>query len=631
MSKQLGSRVAVTIGILASMHVEALDLHGYARAPALSSVAISSDGAYISYVAQSNARQSVVLRALADATERHALKLSPTEERVRWCNWAGSRYLLCGTIFPVRSQEAIYERTRLYAIDATDLKVRELNLKLETPLRDQVIDFVASKPTRVLLQHDSVGRGYPDVSELDAATGQLTRIVRAHPPVRRWLSDGRGQVRLGIGYDDGEGSLWIRATGDAPWRLWRRQQLSDLNAIGPLAFGTRPNELYALKHHEGRAALFQFELDGPTEGEMKLADPAYDIAGPLLLDPASRKLLAVRYVTQEPRTHFFDAAIAELHATVDHQLPNATNIIEGGSADNKWWVVRSESDVDPPSTYLLDAATRTLRLIGHHYPELEGTPLVPMEPVTYSARDGQRIPAYLTRPDDTAASPVAAVVLPHGGPESRVQRGFDPLVQFLAAQGYAVLQMNFRGSLGYGARFAAAGVGQWGGVIHNDITDGARWLVEQDIADPERLCIVGQSFGGYAALLGAARESQWYACAASYAGPTDLMALAQYTRRVVGAELWKERLGDDQRALWQMSPLARVATIQTPVLLIHGRLDPVVPLSQARRFERALRKAGKPHRLLERGDCDHDLTIESCRLVFFAELADFLAQSLGSR
>ncbi len=208
-------------------------------------------------------------------------------------------------------------------------------------------------------------------------------------------------------------------------------------------------------------------------------------------------------------------------------------------------------------------------------------------------------------------------MLPHGGPEARTVKGFDPLVQFLAAQGYAVLQMNFRGSLGYGAPFAAAGVGQWGGVIHNDITDGAR-----------RVCIVGRSFGGYAALLRAARESQWYACAASFAGVSDLLAMSQYTERLQEAELWRQRLGESSRALWQMSSMARVRAVETPVLLIHGRHEPVVPFSQSKRFARALRIAGKSYRFVERTDCDHDMTIQNYRLAFFTELKRFLATSV---
>jgi dienelactone hydrolase len=625
-ARETGWLLAI-LAMVAPICVTASDVRDYARAPALSHVTISADGAHVSYVAQANGTQSVVLRTVADGRERHTLKLNPTAERIRWCQWAGLRYLLCGTVLPVRSERGVHERTRLYAIDAQTSKSRELNARLETPLHDQVIDFNGSQPGLVLLQYDSVGFGYPDVGELNVTTGQLTRILRAHPPVRHWMSDGRGQIRLGVGYDGSVGTLWTRSSADE-WTLWLQQPLSDLEAVGPLAIGEQPTQLYALKHHNGRAALFELDLSASPKPILKFADPVYDITGPLLIEADSREVVGVRYLAEQLRLHYFDPTLAERHAVIDKLLPQAVNDIEGGSADGKWLLVNSQSDVEPPSTYLFDIGAGAIRLVGHHYPELEDVPLAPMQAIIYRARDGQPIPAYLTRPASSSTEPLPAIVLPHGGPETRVHRAFDPLVQFLAAQGYVVLQMNFRGSLGYGAGFAAAGVGQWGGIIHNDITDGARWLVEQGIADPARMCIVGQSFGGYAALLGAARESQWYSCAASYAAPTDLMALSQYVQRVPGALLWKERLGEDPRALWQMSPLSRVATVEVPVMLMHGRLDPVVPVSHARRFARALSNARKPHRFLERPDCDHDLTTEGCRVLFYSELRSFLSTSL---
>jgi dipeptidyl aminopeptidase/acylaminoacyl peptidase len=252
-----------------------------------------------------------------------------------------------------------------------------------------------------------------------------------------------------------------------------------------------------------------------------------------------------------------------------------------------------------------------------------------MRALVYAARDGQPIPSYLTLPVGPLSSDLPAIVMPHGGPETRDVRGFNPLVQFLAGQGYAILQPNFRGSLGFGAGFAAAGAGQWGGVIHNDITDGARWLIEQKIADAERVCIVGSSFGGYAALLAATRESQWYACAASFSGVSDLLALVQSAQRTDDTSLWQQRIGSDPRALLQMSPLSRVNLVEMPVLMMHGRSDAVVPVSQSRRFARSLRDEGKPHRFDERADCDHDMTVESCRTSFFETLAHFLAESLS--
>lgn len=634
MSRRRGAkwRLAVLLIVLSPVRDAAageVDVHAFARAPTISHPTLSPDGSHLSYVEQAGNAHRLVLRRLQNDNERRVLKVEAAGERFRWCGWSGARYLLCGTIAPVRAQGHVTERTRLHVVDAVDGRARELNARLAAPIRDQVIDLEPTQGTRVLLQHDASGLGYPEVSELDIVSGALRTIVAAHPPVRRWMTDGRGEVRLGIGYDARDvASLWVPRGG--AWSLYLQQSLGDLDAIGPLMFGSQPTELLALKHHEGRTALFRLDPEGPPRARLLFADARYDVAGPVVLHPQTRDLLAVEYVADEPRLHFFSAAAAQRQARIDEQLPKTTNLPLEGTRDGRLWLIRSSSDVDPPSLYVFDDVTGRLSLIAHYYPELEQVTLAPMESVIYRARDGQQIPAYLTRPLSSSSTPLPAIVLPHGGPETRTHRGFDPLVQFLAAQGYAVLQMNFRGSLGYGARFAAAGVGQWGGVIHNDITDGARWLVEQGIADPERLCIVGKSFGGYAALLGAARESQWYACAASYAAPTDLMAFAQYMRRVSGAQLWKERLGENQQALWQMSPLSRITTIETPVLLMHGRLDPVVPVSQARRFARALRQTDKQHRYVERGDCDHDLTIASCRILFFSELQSFLAGALGS-
>jgi dipeptidyl aminopeptidase/acylaminoacyl peptidase len=604
-------------------------VRSFARAPAFSFVALSPDGAIFSYVEQRDERQQVVLRTLRDGSERRVLPIKPTVERIRWCGWASSRYLLCGTVLPMRTEGRIAERTQLYTIDAAQGRARELNYSLKDPLHDQVIDLNVDRRSRVLVQHDPAGLGFPIVSELDVASNQLRTVVQSHPPVRHWMSDGRGEVRLGIGYDaKGTASLWTRRPGGQDWSMYLQQSLSDLDAVGPLAFGSDADDLYVLKHHEGRTGLFRLDLERPPAPELLFADARYDIAGPLIFDPVTHALQGVHYVAERERVHFFSVSPAAEYAWLTEQLPTAINLPGDRSDDGRRMLVHSSSDVDPPSLYLFEVGERELSLLGHQYPELETRSLSPTRAVTYRARDGQPIPAYLTQPTRAGSDLLPAIILPHGGPESRTHLGFDPLVQFLAAEGFTVLQMNFRGSFGYGAGFAAAGVGQWGGVIHNDVTDGARWLVEQGIADPARMCIVGQSFGGYAALLGAARESQWYSCAASYAAPTDLIALSQYMRRAPGAQLWKERLGDDQRALWQMSPVARVAAVETPILLMHGRLDPVVPISQARRFARALRKAGKPHRYVERGDCDHDLIIESCRLAFYEEMQAFLARHL---
>jgi dipeptidyl aminopeptidase/acylaminoacyl peptidase len=603
-------------------------VRSYARAPLFAAASLSPDGNFLSYIGQSSGSQFVVVRRLGDGREEKTLEVDPARERVRWCDWAGGAQLLCGTVLPVRAPDRITERTRLYGIDAGSGRVRELNARLTHPLHDQVIDFLPQRSGQVLLQQDTTGRGFPEVAELDVASGAVRRVVSDRPPITRWLSDGKGNVRLGIAYENGVGSLFVRSD-EGDWRLLLQQSMTDVDAIAPLAFGATAHDLYVLKHHGGRTALFHVDIAKGATAKLLFADPRYDVAGPVILDPVSRALLAVRYVAQDETQNFFDVAEAERQAWLDRQLPDTINTAIGRTRDGGKQLIRAASDVRPPSLYLFDVVPRRLTPIGSQYPELQDATLARMHPIVYRARDGQAIPSYLTSPPGAEKARGPAIVLPHGGPEARNSHGFDPLAQFLAAQGYVVLQMNFRGSLGYGAGFAAAGAGQWGGVIHNDVTDGARWLVEQGWADPARICIVGASFGGFAALLGAARESQWYACAASYAGVGDLLALSQYTERLPEADIWRQRLGENSRALWQMSPIARIHTVETPVFLMHGRHDPVVPVTQSRRFARALRSAGKQHVFIERPDCDHDMTIESCRIAFYAELQKFIAAALG--
>lgn len=599
----------------------------FAHAPRLAMPHLSPDGRLLSFVEQSLDRQFVIIRPIEPGPSRRVLELHSARERVRWCDWSGSTYLLCGTISPLRLRDRMAERTRLYAVDARTGTVRELNTQLDDLIRDQVIDLVPDSARKVVIQHDADGRGYPEAAELDVSTGVLRRLVHSRPPVRRWLSDGRGNVGLGVGFDHSVATLHVRRGED--WPIYLEQSLADLDALGPIALSPT-DRLYALKHQGGRAALFQIDLNSAAPAPvLMLADPLYDIAGPLTLDAKSGTPLAAQYVAQTERVHAFDREEAQRMAAIEELLPGTINLIVDRSVDNQRMLVLASSDVSAPTLHVFDASTHSLVAIGEQFPRLAGRRLAPMQATAYRARDGQVIPAYLTLPPSGASAGLPAVVLPHGGPESRNWKAFDPLVQFLAAEGYAVLQMNFRGSFGYGARFAALGAGQWGGVIHNDITDGTRWLVESGVADPARICIVGASFGGYAALLAAARESEWYACAVSYAGVSDLLALSQYTQRLLDADVWRERLGSDARALWQASPIAHARTVATPVLMIHGRLDPTSPVRQMRRFVRALHKADKAHRYVERADCDHEMTVESCRLAFFAELQRFLAAALN--
>lgn len=600
----------------------------FARAPQYAMPALSPDGASLIYVRHVNHHDELIIRDLREQIERRALRIDARREQIGWCDWADGQYVLCGTRAASRRPDAVVETTRLYSLNTRTDQLVELNRWLDNAVRDHVIGIRRSPDgLQALVQRDARGVGFPEVWALEIATGVARREQVSHPPIRRWMADQNGRVRLGIAYDAEHVELYTHHADADDWRVFAKRQMASLDALAPLAIGK--NTLYALKHHRGRAALFRMDLDKASSPPVLVfADDQFDITGPVVLNEHG-ELLGIHLTRESREFEALDDDEQGLRTWLAEAL-EAQAVVLDRSTDGRWLLVESGSDIDPPSLHLADAKQRTLIHIADGYPSLESVDLAAMRYVTYPARDGQTIPAYLTLPQVRSDQPQAFVVMPHGGPESRVWRRFDSLVQMLASRGIGVLQMNFRGSLGYGTRFAAAGAAQWGGVIHNDITDGARWLIEQRYADPTRLCIVGASFGGYAAMLGAVRESQWYACAVSYGGIADLLAYSQHISRFNDVRIWRARLGEDRLALWQMSPIARVQSTQTPLLLIHGLLDGLVPASQSRRFARALRKAGKPHELSLRGDCDHEMTLESCRVSAYTEIDRFVMEQIGA-
>ena len=598
------------------------------ESPAFESPQLSPDGQWISFLRQEDDRQWVMVQRVTGSDLRSLYGVKLPDERVRHCVWAGPDRLACGIGTLVRRRGLVLEAARLHLFDLRDGSRRPLLQGSKDRIADRVIDTFPEDGSSLLVLLDENADGFPEVSRVDLSTGSVRRVVAPRPPVRHWVADGQGSVRLGLGFDNGIGTVYVRDPETGELTLLTRQELVDPQAFGPIGFGSSPSELYAIRLYDGRYSLFHVDTDRGGAMSLMMTHPVYDVLGPVDLERSTRQLLGVRYLATHVQTHFFDGTAAAQQRWIDERIPGRVNYVLERSRDRTRQLVWSESDIDPPSLFILDTEGNALRPVGHLYPEAERANLAPMQPVVYRTRDGQAIAAFLTLPRDQPPVGLPAVVLVHGGPETRDYWRFDPLVQFLAAQGYAVLQMNFRGSAGYGIDFLVAGAGHWGGTVHNDITDGAHWLAEEGYADAKRICIIGSSFGGYAALLGAARESSVYRCAASFAGVSDLVALTEFKDRFEFAEIWRSRIGSDRTVLAQMSPLALVDLIETPILLIHAPDDADVPVQQSRRFVAALRKAGKRHEYLEVPECDHDMTASTCRQAVFEAFGAFLKQWL---
>ncbi len=355
----------------------------------------------------------------------------------------------------------------------------------------------------------------------------------------------------------------------------------------------------------------------------------------LVHHPVTRRLIGASALQDDGlrRYVFFNDAAALLHAQAQRVFAGRTVGIVSWSDDLKTAVVRTEGSADPGSYYLLDSAGGS-RGLGKAYSGIAPAQVGAVRPVSYAAADGLEIHGFLTLPPgvtDPKALPL--VVLPHGGPAAHDSLGFDWLAQAVASRGYAVLQPNFRGSTGYGQAFEEAGYGEWGRKMQTDLSDGVRWLADQGIADPKRVCILGGSYGGYAALAGVTLDPGVYRCAVSIAGVSDLRAMVEETARQgarrdnTGDRYWNRFMGGDgpgDRSLDARSP-ARIADHATaPILLLHGRDDTVVPIQQSRTMATALRRAGKPVEFIEFDGEDHWLSRAETRTRILTEAVRFL-------
>jgi dipeptidyl aminopeptidase/acylaminoacyl peptidase len=552
-----------------------------------------------------------------------------------WCRWANNSRLVCGYRAMAKEMGVIFPITRMVAVnaDGSDVKVLIQNGRAgATQFQDNVIDWTYNEPDTVLVEADEDRNTFPEVYELNVYTGRLNLRTRERQPIRDFVSDRAGNVRLGFGMDGLQLSYFARLADDKDWlRLERFKAFSDGDHMRPIAITRERNKVYATASHEGRDALWEMDLADRENPVLIFSHPLVDADTPLLAKDG--RMLGIFYETDRPFAFYTDDLAGSVIESVRRVLPAGNfNIITDYSLDEKMFVIHSSSDIDGGSYYLLNRTDGQLQKVGGAYPELEGVQatLARVQSIRYPARDGVEIPGYLTVPAGQRAENLPLIVLPHGGPVSRDSWSFGWLEQFLASRGYAVLQMNFRGSSGYGDDWLMSAHQDWGGLTYDDITDGARWAIKRGIADPNRVCIVGWSFGGYAALLGAVRNSDLYKCSASIAGVSDLIELQDDDRLFTGGRIAREQIGTQRDKLKLDSPRRHADAVTIPVLMIHGDMDYQVRYEHSSNMASALKRAKKPHKLVRLEDADHQLSREDQRITLLTELEAFLKTHLGT-
>ncbi len=461
-----------------------------------------------------------------------------------------------------------------------------------------------------------LGHTYPDLYRVDLATGGIHLVARGSENIRQWLVDPSGRPMARVLYDARSGAWKAQSLGPGGRDLATGVSPTD---AASLELGRKPGALLIIK--PAANAAYQYQEVALDSGGAADAEGVDKIAA-LLVDPVTRAWVGQIDRGDDHPTTFYDPALeARWKATVK-AFPGYRTAIGAWSADFNRLIVFTDGKDDPGTYWLVDIAKHNAAPLGGPYPGVKPSQVGLARLVDYKAADGLALQGVLTLPPGREAKNLPLIVLPHGGPEGHDSAGFDWWAQAFAGRGYAVFQPNFRGSTGYGAAFIAAGYGQWGRKMQTDISDGMQELVRQGVVDPRRACIVGGSYGGYAALAGVTLQQGLYRCAVSVAGVADLSQMLNYERDLAvgpsaSERYWKTFMGVTtawETELKPLSPARLAARADAPILLIHGKEDTTVPVDQSQTMERALRSAGKPVETLYLPGGDHQLSQAQTRI-----------------
>jgi dipeptidyl aminopeptidase/acylaminoacyl peptidase len=524
------------------------------------------------------------------------------------------------------------ENWRLYDVDLDTMARRDL-----TPFEGIHANIIATskrRPAQVLVGINADNPQLHDVYRLDLSTGSLVKEI-VNPGYAGWLADEDLVVRCAMApLPDGSFNLLVRDSAAADWRTLLTISAEDVTSSDVLSFSGDGGSLYMISAagaNTGR--LTRIDL-ATGESSLLAGDPVADVAD-AMLHPDTREPQIVLILKDRMSYTVLDPSVEEDFKAV-RALHPGDPMFSGRDEADRVWLVGFTNDAGPVPFYMYDRATRSGSFLFEHQPALSGYQLAAMEPFSFKARDGLEVHGYVTFPPGLSRSGLPAVLNVHGGPQVRDTWGYDSEAQWLANRGYLCVQVNYRGSTGYGKAFVAAGDREWGGKMHDDLVDAVSYVTGADWADPARVAIYGGSYGGYAALVGAAFTPEVFCCAVDIVGPSNLKTLLEtippYWAPMI-AHLYR-RVGNpetDEEFLWSRSPLSRARDIKIPLLIAQGANDPRVKQAESEQIVAALVEAGIEHEYMLFPDEGHGFAKPENRIKFYAAAERFLARYLGGR
>ena len=600
-----------------------IPIRDFFRNPQEAGHQVSPDGKYLSWLASYERRLNVHVRPIGAGANEQAVRVTgETARDISGYFWKGDRILYVKD----------FGGDENFHVVSVNLKGEDLkDLTPGDKVKAIIVDGLVDDDRHIIVSHNKRDVKVFDVFRTNVVTGAETLIAQNPGNITGWLTDHDGKLRAATTTDGVNVTLLYRDNETDPFRPIVTTSFKE--SLRPLMF-TFDNKRLFVASNRGRDKTGVFEFDPATakEGRIIAEHQVVDV-GRLSYSRKRKVLTAAVYTTWKTERKFLDAEAEAMYRAVEKELPGyEISFTSANKAEDKY-IVASFSDKTRGKRYLYDKGTNKLTFLADVSPWLPEAELADMKPVSYKSRDGLTIHGYLTLPKGVAAKNLAVVVNPHGGPWARDAWGFNPEVQMLANRGYAVFQMNFRGSTGYGRKFWESSFKQWGLKMQDDITDGVNWLISEGIADRKKIAIYGGSYGGYATLAAITSTPDLYAAAVSYVGVSNLFTflntIPPYWKPYL--EMLHEMVGHpekDKELLAANSPVMQAHRIRTPLLVAQGAKDPRVNKAESDQMVDALKKRGVKVEYMVKENEGHGFANEENRFEFYGAMENFLAKHL---
>ena len=585
---------------------------------------LSPNGEYLAFMQPYESRMNIHIQKIGE--DEVVRVTSATERDIAGYLWKGNHRIIY-----VQDTKGD-ENYRLYGVDKDGTNQKDL-----TPfekVRVGIVDDLEENDTEMLIQMNKRDPRVFDVFRIDVNTAEMEKVAENPGNIMGWQTDHDGKLRIAITTDGVNSSILFRETEDEEFKNVLTTNFKE--TLSPLFFTFDNKNVYASSNlGRDKAAIVKYDLVNNKELEVIYEHPEVDVSS--LFYSQKRKVIeGVSYTTWKRYYELFDDEVKLIFNDLGEKLEGYEFVVTSQNKDEDKLLVRTYSDRSLGSYYMYDVKTKDLKKLVDVSPWLNEDHMAEMKPITYKSRDGLTINGYLTLPVGIEAENLPVVVHPHGGPWARDNWGFNPTVQFLANRGYAVLQMNFRGSTGYGREFWEISFKEWGKTMQDDITDGVEWLKAEGIADPEKIGIYGGSYGGYAVLAGLAFTPDLYACGVDYVGVSNIFTLLKTIPPYWKPSLDKfyEQIGNpssDSLLLYEASPVFHVDKIKAPLLVVQGAQDPRVNIDESDQIVEALKARGIDVPYLVKENEGHGFRNEENRFEMNRTMEQFLAKHLGGK